>query len=706
MESKSYLRNCVDKITIWSLKSLITTNRAVQEDSSFISSFKIKTFCFANSQTNFNMLLFATIAILILLSTISLHYFQHFKLVLCKRIIPLIITRCSTTSFAKTHTPNPNSSISTQSAITRRKSLTIEHNTIKCCKLESVDDEDFNFFPISFLFYMMFILTICLAIIMSDIIQSINSNQNRTILWYIIYEYTPGWESLQIKYFPINELHSIDVNIWFDYIIIYGIMIASIWQSLFNFYRYYTTFLNTKDFQDIAISSILYKFSGFAIIFAILFMAQIHFYYWLFPLVLGLYFGLNWYCSWKFSSVLISRYKLFIAMEGTFQTKLQPDINSQILRSVYLLRKYTLICCIIQSISLGLFVVTYNVQIIHYLPILWCLSCITFIFNFVRNRRFINKYMSKICLIYTNKNNIKSKNINIKHLTVNKPNLMVNNTVTITTTPSKDIKGIIVESPERTDTISYINKPSIKNAITLSNSLNVSMVTYKKQSMDSTLSNNSINNSIDEHTDEDDDKDLVIIEYQNNKTTETLRIDINEPTTSKNENPTPQSTKSNSRTPVNTTPIQLSHIPQSPMSPALSPFSKSVHGMYSNSVSLNMVVVSGQKVLRRSIATENKTDILHNVQNENDDIDIGDLDIEDENSKSMDENNKHLQIDTLKQLKQIDSLKKPPLEMKHSRSNSLPIDINEYIEENPQIDINQVIRSFNMLSKYGFCQGV
>ncbi len=74
--------------------------------------------------------------------------------------------------------------------------------------------------------------------------------------------------------------------------------------------------------------------------------------------------------------------------------------------------------------------------------------------------------MSKICLIYTNKNNIKSKN-NIKHLTVNKLNLMVNNTVTITTTPSKDIKGIIVIWKSKTGKKTIIDKIWLKRILSL-----------------------------------------------------------------------------------------------------------------------------------------------------------------------------------------------------------------------------------------------
>lgn len=72
------------------------------------------------------------------------------------------------------------------------------------------------------------------------------------------------------------------------------------------------------------------------------------------------------------------------------EEKCQMSPNTDILQSVYFMRRASMICCVIQSLSLSLFVITYNIQIAFYLPIFWSLSNLVFASNFIRNRQYIS----------------------------------------------------------------------------------------------------------------------------------------------------------------------------------------------------------------------------------------------------------------------------------------------------------------------------
>ena len=78
------------------------------------------------------------------------------------------------------------------------------------------------------------------------------------------------------------------------------------------------------------------------------------------------------------------------------EEKCQLSPNTDILQSIYVMRRASLICYILQSLSLSLFVITYNIEVVFYLPILWSVSNVIFAGNFIRNRLFIS---SKIKLV-------------------------------------------------------------------------------------------------------------------------------------------------------------------------------------------------------------------------------------------------------------------------------------------------------------------
>ena len=71
--------------------------------------------------------------------------------------------------------------------------------------------------------------------------------------------------------------------------------------------------------------------------------------------------------------------------------------NNDILKSVYFMRRASMICCIFQSLSLSIFVISYNIETVYYLPIFWSISNVVFACNFIRNRNYFQKRSKSVC---------------------------------------------------------------------------------------------------------------------------------------------------------------------------------------------------------------------------------------------------------------------------------------------------------------------
>ena len=66
------------------------------------------------------------------------------------------------------------------------------------------------------------------------------------------------------------------------------------------------------------------------------------------------------------------------------------DQRVSILKSVSFVRKASIAAYILQTTYLSAFVMSYTVNTIYYLPILWSISCSVMTMNFIRNRRYLN----------------------------------------------------------------------------------------------------------------------------------------------------------------------------------------------------------------------------------------------------------------------------------------------------------------------------
>lgn len=75
---------------------------------------------------------------------------------------------------------------------------------------------------------------------------------------------------------------------------------------------------------------------------------------------------------------------------------MMKNMHEDMLNSIYFMRRTSMIWCFISSLTHSLFVITYNIQITYFYPLLWSISCISFTFNFVRNRSKIYQNFFKI----------------------------------------------------------------------------------------------------------------------------------------------------------------------------------------------------------------------------------------------------------------------------------------------------------------------
>merc|ERR1719229_648851 len=115
--------------------------------------------------------------------------------------------------------------------------------------------------------------------------------------------------------------------------------------------------------------------------FAVIFLSTIHLFYFIFPAVILSHFLFNLYCSCKFSSALIKKYGV--------RTSTYIEQREIILYSVRFTRNASIISNLLQTLSLSLFLLSYTIEMIYYLPILWSISCSIMTMTFIQNRHFM-----------------------------------------------------------------------------------------------------------------------------------------------------------------------------------------------------------------------------------------------------------------------------------------------------------------------------
>eukprot|EP01083_Nonionella_stella_P071074 190656_1 len=274
------------------------------------------------------------------------------------------------------------------------------------CFCTSSDGEKFDFFPMAFLVYLLLWMFVCAILLIRMFLTKDNHS------WL---------DSLSQFDMPsINAIISIQINPYLnlphtsttsriifvmDCIMLYLIMIMSLIESLFNFYRFYTTLLTSKYLKLTTLSDVIKRYTIYILIFATLYGVTVHLYFWILPLVILLHLGFGIYCNWKFASILIMSYTNFIGLSGSASSRRVSvskltHTDEEVLRSVYFMRKVSLICTVLQSLYLFLFLVFYGINtelIIIYLPVLWSISSFIFALNFVRNRLCVQRMIKRMC---------------------------------------------------------------------------------------------------------------------------------------------------------------------------------------------------------------------------------------------------------------------------------------------------------------------
>eukprot|EP01083_Nonionella_stella_P088012 245037_1 len=282
--------------------------------------------------SNMLILFYMGCALLVLICLWVLHYLHHFRCHLAKRTI----------------------------SSPRMNSLPAPSH-IWCFLLSSVDGEEFDIFPMSFLLYLTLLIII-------------------HILFFLC-------ES--------NYIHSFHMHvIMMDYVLVCVILIVSIWVSLFSYYRYHTTLMSIT-LQSVSSRELLYKFPVYAVPFGLLFLFQIYVFYWIFPLVVIIFGAFNIYCTYHASAMLIQQYKSFIEQTDSFSVTF--NMNNDLLKSIVFTKRISLLCCVLHSMDLAVFNVVYkhyNINIMCYISVSWCISALLFSLNFIRNLSFWKRFSS------------------------------------------------------------------------------------------------------------------------------------------------------------------------------------------------------------------------------------------------------------------------------------------------------------------------
>eukprot|EP01083_Nonionella_stella_P112224 329880_1 len=336
----------------------------------FFFRFNVQSKSMALSALHDNVYIIGTImcvSLLCILLSLVLHFRQHFKCQSC----------CPSTS-GKMVVSSRSSSLRPRSSSLAQMAINVKESRLQCL-CGTHDGDDFDFFPMAFFLYLILIIFICLLLSARFVMMYMNDAWHESVV-RIIY---PSIDDLTTISFESNDNEQL-LMMFIDYAVIYLTMVMSLMESLFNFYRFYTTLMTTKKLILVTTQDVIKHYLIYSLIFAVLYVVVIHIYFWLFPILILVHCVFGIYCIAGFASTLITSYTNFVGLGASVN-----EANQQVLRSVYFMRKISFKCTVLQSVYLSLFMLIYHINfnlIIIYLPILWSLTSFIFALNFVRNR--------------------------------------------------------------------------------------------------------------------------------------------------------------------------------------------------------------------------------------------------------------------------------------------------------------------------------
>eukprot|EP01084_Bolivina_argentea_P216126 367186_1 len=234
------------------------------------------------------LLILILIAQAISLLCIILHYRQHFQ---CRKRTNDSNSALTspTTSLNRSPRRKRNTSIffaDLRHHVNSTAFVRTFQNPKRCCKscFRSIDGEEFDLFPISFLVYLIFTFILLTLVTINEFYLSANYNLNYTqnpLYLLITRNYNKSIRQTTIVTATTKNDKYTHSSIAFDYIICYWLLIVFVFESLFHYHRYYITQYASQHFFNPTWTSEAKHFIVYAFVFSILFLLQIHVYYWL-----------------------------------------------------------------------------------------------------------------------------------------------------------------------------------------------------------------------------------------------------------------------------------------------------------------------------------------------------------------------------------------------------------------------------------------
>eukprot|EP01084_Bolivina_argentea_P203381 347387_1 len=322
----------------------------------------------------------------------------------------------------------------------KRHSLKKHH--ILCCLYSSVEETEF--YPIAVMLYFFIVF---ITIIMIFLVQYYYNNTfhyssiiNVAELKHhcFIIDYVQHFNNNNLTQLPSN------INMYLNIQYIF-ILITMLWETLLNFYRYYSTnFMAIKLHKPSYIKTFsLYLIYVF--IFILLCVMETYYIYIISPIIILTHFIFNTYCIYGFIFVLFNQYKHY----RKDPRSISQEIMNELKITINKLAICGICCTIISTIFLALIQVCYSSNIILiFAPIFWIINTILWNITFVKNSVFIKHQCKKICycqykicktnIVDVNRKNsgmvernrvtnyLKNKKPNSKSAKMKFPNFMIN----------------------------------------------------------------------------------------------------------------------------------------------------------------------------------------------------------------------------------------------------------------------------------------
>lgn len=233
---------------------------------------------------------------------------------------------------------------------------------LTCCGLLRSHEGRFNFYSILFTFYIILITFVSVLLCISNSQKQYYENR-RSFGTYIIHHM---FTSCIFGEYNALLAHDFATNTT-EIVITCCVLSLTLMESFINYYRYFATVSGLK-YTSVKILGTFKIFSVYCVIYLVLCGMQIFFIYWLFPIIILMHIGCNYYWISKFAKLMIGQFKN--SPEGSYTLLYIAYIHcvhfqcivNRILRNVF----YPILYCLFSQNFLILFIVE-NIPSMHFL---------------------------------------------------------------------------------------------------------------------------------------------------------------------------------------------------------------------------------------------------------------------------------------------------------------------------------------------------